>query len=160
MAKYDVLNGVYRKVAKKYDPVDGVHRNVAEAYAPVNGVYRMYFSSGLKWIKYSTETFHYNVEDPMWSDEETEYTDKTYISAAWWYTGYSFDSQYGRFINEGTLGSVNAGDWMPTETYLYAAGGYQKTVTRYWLSADRKALTSWTKGSTAYIGYTAEEEVG
>ena len=47
MAKYDVVNGVYRKVAKKYDPVDGVHRNVTKAFEPVDGVYRQYFSSGV-----------------------------------------------------------------------------------------------------------------
>lgn len=43
MALYDVVNGVYRKVAKKYDPVDGVYRNVKAEYDPVDGVYRQYF---------------------------------------------------------------------------------------------------------------------
>lgn len=47
MALYDVVNGVYRKVAKKYDPVEGVYRKVKKAYDPVGGVYRQYFSGGL-----------------------------------------------------------------------------------------------------------------
>lgn len=47
MAKYNAVNGVYRKVAKKYDPVDGVHRKVTKAFEPVGGVYRQYFSGDL-----------------------------------------------------------------------------------------------------------------
>ncbi len=47
MAIYDVVNGVYRKVAKKYDIVDGVYRNVKKAYDPVDGVYRQYFRSDI-----------------------------------------------------------------------------------------------------------------
>lgn len=44
MALYDVVDGIYRKVAKKYDPVEGVYRKVTKAFDPVNGVYRQYFS--------------------------------------------------------------------------------------------------------------------
>ena len=47
MAKYNAVNGVYRKVAKKYDPVDGVYRKVTKAFEPVGGVYRQYFSGDL-----------------------------------------------------------------------------------------------------------------
>ena len=47
MAKYSVVNGVYRKVSKKYAPVDGVYRNVTKAFEPVDGVYRQYFSSDI-----------------------------------------------------------------------------------------------------------------
>lgn len=98
MAKYNAVNGVYRKVAKKYDPVDGVYRNVTKAFEPVDGVYRQYFGSAVPADALA-------VGDSVWLDVDGTMTEFIVIQQ-----GKPDSDAYG--TADSSFGIANDGTWL------------------------------------------------